>query len=120
MSIQINFLLKKGTLLRYDVFPFILLYILTIILAFTMTSHEEIFSKLFFVFLFFLHAIVYLMGHWSNRLKSFILFSKFTKVTKDTINEASHVQIIQKKKNRSTVYEISEIYAFLEGDNDNN
>lgn len=85
MSLQIHFLLKKSTLFRYDVFPFILLYILTIILAFT-TSHEEIFSKLFFVFLFFLHAIFYLTGHWSKRLKSFIQFSKFSKTTAETIN----------------------------------
>ena len=33
---------------------------------------EVIFSKIFFIGLFFAHALTYLIGHWSNRFKAII------------------------------------------------
>ena len=83
-KIDIKFLNKRKTLFRLDVFPFIIFYALTLFSGFILNFfniiegmylvEEVIFSKIFFIGLFFVHALTYLIGHWSNRFKSIIQF----------------------------------------------
>jgi len=100
-----TFLKKKSNLFRLDLFPFIILHSLSLI-VYTATEVSDIIKIILGVSLLLIQFIVFFSKFWSEVLRSIICFSKMR-----TIENATHVRVDVtnqkfKMNNRTSISEI--------------
>lgn len=115
MAINVFLLKKRSLFWQLDVYPFLVLYIAVIILGFFYIE-EDIISKLSFITILLIHAMTYIMGHWSPRCRSYIKFNHYQLKSSINIRDFSHVKVIYKKKELSSVVEICPLQISTYGD----
>ena len=115
MDIQFDLLKKKKILYRLDVWPFLFIYggIMYIhLIHIEEESDESMYSKLIVLGILFAHALTFLLGHWSNKLKKIIQYSSVSLKHASPFTEASHIYVTHiKKKGRIRITEICELFC---------
>lgn len=91
---DLSFQLMVPTLLpfRLDVWPFALIYSLLGYLYFSQ-EEDNIYIKLTIIGVLFLHCLLYIFGHWSQRIKALIQYSRIKGPLDKNLEKASHVFI---------------------------
>jgi manganese-transporting P-type ATPase len=115
MAAEIYLLSQRKTFWRLDVFPFILAYLAGIYSAWKLIE-EEVFGKLLLVGLVLFHALFYILGHWSARLRAYVEFTHIKGFSVKDVTSASHVKVYLTKKDRGTVCEICELKENVDTD----
>lgn len=106
MSYTLTLLTHRKTFERLDVWPFMLLYFLSIFLLYELDS---IITQLTLIFLLLMHALTYILGHWSPRCRALIQYRSVLTPKNVNFTGITHVKVVYKKKDRSAVCEICEL-----------
>ncbi len=74
-SIRFELLTSKPTVLRQDVWPFVLVYA-TFVYYYSGLEEENIYLKLLLIAICFMHCLLFIFGHWSKSIRSRLQFRK--------------------------------------------
>lgn len=98
---QILFLSKRNAIFRTDVFLLITIYGIILPIIYTLEPIPEIYTKFIFVLLFFFNCLFLFICETSHKYKAKHCFWQVAK-----IEQASHVNIIERLKSGTTVYKV--------------
>jgi len=104
-SIRFEMLTTKPTVLRQDVWPFVLVYA-ALLYYYSGLEEENIYLKLLLIAICFLHCLLFIFGHWSKRFRARLQFRQLSGSLESNLEKASSVFVTYDKEGQNTVHEI--------------
>lgn len=116
-SIRFEMLTPKATVLRQDVWPFVLVYA-ALIYYYSGLEEENIILKLLLIAICFIHCLLFIFGHWSKRFRARIQFRTLYGPLESNLEKASCVFVTYEKEGQNTVHDIVDFCKEVNDDGD--
>ena len=91
--------------LRLDVWPFLIIYAVLAYLGYHQ-DEDTLYVKLTTIGTLFMHCLLYIFGHWSQRFRSVVQYSPIRGPVENNLEKASHLYIKESKPGKNTTHAI--------------